>query len=94
VKQIGDVVEADGHLGMIGAESPLGYSQRSRVKWLGLRKSVRRARKLRIIVEERREVGMIGAKAPLLAALLGALKANETRQPIAPLAPAGPVPPD
>ena len=32
---------------------------------------------------------MIGAKPPLLAAILGALKANETRQPIAPLAPAG-----
>ena len=53
-------------LGLIGAESPLGYSQRSRVKWLGLRKSVRRGQQQREVIEVPCHVGMVRAKALLI----------------------------
>ena len=63
LKQLRQIVEADGDLGMIGAEAFLVDGQRAAHQRLGLRKTVRGLKQQRQIVEVSGDLGMIGPEA-------------------------------
>ena len=62
LKQLRQIVEADGHLGMLGAEAFLVDGERAAHQGLGLGKTVRGLKQLRQIIEAEATLGCSGPK--------------------------------
>src|SRR5437763_1133606 len=63
LKQLRQVVEADGDVGMLGPEAVFVDGQGATHKGLGLRQPVRGLKQLRQVVEADGDLGMVGSEA-------------------------------